>query len=44
MGRAACLGMEGAICVDWVGRSVRLVGVTRDSRVEMDRLVGWARE
>ena len=37
-GRAACLGMEGAICVDWVGWSVRIVGWWLERVGEVDRM------
>ena len=37
-GRAACLGIEEAICVDWVGRSVRLMGWWLERVGEVDRL------
>ena len=47
-GRAACLGIEGTICVDWVGRSVRLMGWRLERVGEVDRMgrlggggLGW---
>ena len=47
-GRAAYLGIEETICVDWVGRSVRLVGWRLERVGEVDRMgrlgggdLGW---
>ena len=37
-GRAAYLGVEEAICVDWVGRSVRLMGWWLERVGEVDRM------
>ena len=47
-GRAAYLGIEETICVDWVGRSVRLMGWWLERVGEVDRMgclggggLGW---
>ena len=48
VGRAAYLGIEETICVDWVGRSVRLMGWWLERVGVVDRMgrlggedLGW---